>query len=115
MKVSELTGKELDKWVAMAQPSEDKRFAVTAGLFTLGIPPQSYCDGDPYTPTTNWQQCGELIERFELIVWPSDDSEWSASVMPLSDKDYFGSTPQEAICRAVVASVYGDTVPDKGE
>jgi hypothetical protein len=126
MKVSELTGSELDYWVAKAQGWEKKTF-IRGGLVYWSNGVTSSINIESYTPTTNWQQCGELIEKFKLVISQNGD-DWTAQVnkprpptaKPYSAKSYlgpigYGSTPQEAICRAVVASVFGDTVPDKGE
>ena len=67
----------------------------------------------------NWAFTGELIEKFRLALSPLIDGSWGVS-FSIDDKPkhYFernkirGLTPQEAICRAVVASVYGDSVED---
>ena len=69
------------------------------------------CGKEIYHPsTTVTVQWAELIEKFKCdVMW--EDGEWGSFV----DNDcmginYSGATPQEAICKAVVASVYGDEI-----
>lgn len=134
MKVSELTGAELDYWVAKAQGWEYGKDAF-GDYWQAEFPQASNKSifGEPlgirirdYYPTINWQQCGELIEKFNADVFYVDNgNRWSCRVVMSdwtetggiknitiyrSDLQY-GSTPQEAICRVVVASVYGKEVP----
>lgn len=69
-------------------------------------------------PSVAWSQCGTMIERFGITVTPASSAmtDWMARFAQ-SKKLYdgFGSTPQIAICRAVVASKLGDEVdiPDE--
>lgn len=113
MKVSELTGDKLDYWVAKAQ-GWDKSFN-KLGLYAVWVTEYGDEPIHHYKPTTNWQQCGELIEKFNLNLLRLDDGWKSGYVYSYADKDVMfakGSTPQEAICRAVVASIYGEEVSD---
>lgn len=97
--VKDMTNAQLDKWTARAQ-----------GDF--------YVRG--YKPTENWSQCGPLIDKFELEVLRSQEKGkpkyFAFSIDPkygdesILDDVTYGSTPQEAICRAVVAAVYGEYV-----
>jgi hypothetical protein len=118
MKVSELTGSDLDYWVALAQGwvqlrgwwyTNERCWVRDSTSYSVSGIAES---PRPYTPSTNGQQCMELIEKF-IQYHRRVKSGWCAVIK--HDNKYYGSTPQEAICRAVVASVYGDTVPDKGE
>lgn len=69
-------------------------------------------------PSVAWSQCGTMIARFGMTVTPASSAmtDWMARFAE-SEKLYdgFGSTPQVAICRAVVASKLGDEVdiPDE--
>ncbi|MDQ7510998.1 phage protein NinX family protein [Salmonella enterica] len=69
----------------------------------------------PYSPSTDWSQCGPLIAAYG--VWLSDkDGAFTASCKPHFDiAIYDAETPQIAICRAVVAARLGDEVdiPDE--
>ena len=115
MKVSELTGDNLDYWVAKAQPN--------SGIYIAsnGKPYISYdsCEADYYHPSTNWQQCGELITDFGIEVKPLQnrmDGSWYAICKYYScyrNNGSVGLSAQEAICRAVCASVYGEEVSDE--
>lgn len=72
---------------------------------------------DPlYRPSTDWESGGALIEKYAVTLTPfaisfgGDPSYWLAQpwdqrVMPVD-----GPTPLVAACRAIVASVLGDTV-----
>ena len=110
MKTSELTGKDLDHWVAKAQGWEQSI-------------PEGYChnywqdaEGAPlytvrlYTPSVNGGQCFELM-KLDSFRWVEKlRGEYNAMFNQL-DKDVVvttGPTLNIAICRAFVASVYGD-------
>lgn len=108
MKVADLQGALLDYWVARA-----------AGLSVS--PHQDWVDGAQlgsadgtkfngwYSPTQDWAECGPLIEQFDIDVYQSTGN-WYADCRG-TDMVGCGQTPQEAICRAVVAKVYGAEVP----
>jgi hypothetical protein len=123
MKVSELEGKDLDYWVAKAQGW---------GKVVMPNKYESYWEGgiNPrvwyYTPSTNGGQCFELLTIADLspmremwfssvsnkIVWTSGyEVEYlQGSLKAITS----GPTLNIAICRAFVASVYGDEVSDEG-
>jgi len=113
MKTSELTGKDLDTWVAKA-----RGWTMLNGYVTYSI--------DKYTPSTNGGQCFELLATENLTpleYWCEEDN--SATESPSNFmyvveyltcgvwKIVEGSTLNIAICRAFVASVYGEEVPDE--
>lgn len=117
MKTSELTGAELDYWVAKAQGYvrlNDEVYLKPA----WGYPDGSWLPDPMYTPTTNWQQCGELINDFGIALKPLQDRmdcSWYAicKYYPCyRNNGCIGLSAQEAICRSVVASVYGEEVPE---
>ena len=65
-----------------------------------------------FTPSTNWQQAGELLEKYKIAVTPPlyGRPDWSAEVkVPKGDDNHrfhfhnYAPTPQEAICLAVIA------------
>ena len=103
MKTSELTGDKLDYWVGIVNMPKD----YIGTLETWGVSVK-FAMKHGYSPTNNWQQCGELIEKHEVLLsYDVESFLWYAMV----DRSVVnGATPQEAICRAVVASVYGEEV-----
>ena len=103
MKVSELTGDKLDYWVGMADEPDD---AIGDGWGRTVLLGMKY----GYSPSTNWDQCGELIESRPIRLLGSKQSGYTCN---LDNGSGTGSTPQEAICRAVVASKYGAGVSDE--
>lgn len=126
MKVSELEGVELDAWVAKAMGWRD-----------VDVPPDFYGDNSgkvlappglsssfswapkgriPYTAFLrqwhlNWQECGPMIERFRLHLFPLGALWGARHSLAVNGKECVGETPQLAICRAVVAGKFGDEVP----
>ena len=123
MKTSELTGKDLDYFVAKAQgwnESDDtiKHWVRKDGFRVVRV--------KAYTPSTNGGQCFELLTTENLTpleYWCEEDN--SATESPSNFmyvveyltcgvwKIVEGSTLNIAICRAFVASVYGEEVPDE--
>lgn len=69
-------------------------------------------DGDVWSPSTIWHQCGALIEKYEIKLFRdclSDAQDvWTADIA--SGPEASGKTPLIAICRAVVAYEIGDTI-----
>lgn len=101
--VSELTGAKLDYWVAKADektlmPDGD------GGWFTK--------DGFEYSPSTEWDDGGPIIEREKIKVEPQRLSDrwqaekWGPYALAL------GKTPLIAAMRCYVASKFGDEVDD---
>jgi hypothetical protein len=131
MKVSELTGAELDWWVAKAcgwalvevPPDYDGEHAGEAL-----VPPDFPADyrwpeKGKVSPScmvlrwsSRWEHCGPLIKRFRIALVPCGDL-WGA-FKPWSvdgpSETFKAECPLVAICRAIVASVYGDEVPEGG-
>ncbi|MDE9495675.1 DUF2591 domain-containing protein [Xenorhabdus bovienii] len=111
IKTSELTGRALDWAVCLAIGG-----TVNADN-TVVIPPNGvYCllsngSGD-FTPSTDWSQCGELIEKYK-VKFEHGEHIWFASCK--RGMLALGRTPQIAICRAVVAARWGNEVdiPDE--
>ncbi len=114
MKVSELEGAELDYWVAKAQ-EWDLVDNQTVGYFIWNTPDNDWIDQEIYTPTTNWAQCGALLEEFSVDVYIHEDEgdmEWWGAQAQSKLAVYSCPDPRIAICRAVVASVFGEEVSD---
>lgn len=62
-----------------------------------------------YSPSTNWQQAGELIDKYAMGVQAGFVNEWRA-IYKQNGKYIPGKTAQTAICRAVIAAKIGFTV-----
>lgn len=62
-----------------------------------------------FTPSTEWRQCGPLIEEFRVSIIYSDETcdpcAWTYSTF-----QWDGNTSLVAACRAIAASVLGETV-----
>lgn len=129
MKVSELTGAELDYWVAKAEGIEivSSSGKPRAGLMVLdhgtlypvdlGPVESTESDPAPYSPSRRWEQAGLIIER-ERIRLMSDSLGWRAMTQlhvvqherdaPCWSCD--GPTPLIAAMRAYVASKFGAAI-----
>jgi len=99
-----MTNEELNKAVAEAQVWR----LIDDGLGTLWQKSDSDVDIIPcsrYDPINNWQQAGELIEKYKFDLRYIGDSPtrvWMASSG--SNVTMFADTPQRAICLAVLAA-----------
>lgn len=115
VKVSELVGVQLDLAVALALGAsitrpQDAQICLNGEHMLCGEKNKRY-SRYVYSPSTNWEQCGSLIEAFDLTLnrvtpanehWKSSPhNSWSSGI----DKN-----PMIAICRAVVATKIGDEV-----
>jgi hypothetical protein len=130
MKVSELTGEQLDYWVAKAIGCSVERANMGPGWIVATAGMGARVTGLPlnnpmhWSPSQDWVQGGPLIESMRISIWhrsPNDyasTSYWAASAgfeRPEANAVRFllvGTTPLEAAMRAVVALVYGEQVPD---
>ena len=117
MKVSELTGKDLDTWVAKAQGWEEQYIGYNDDGVAVWVSQQPVYKEfvEDYTPSTNSGQCFDLMKLDSFRWVESLRGEYSAMFNQL-DKTVVvtcGPTLNIAICRAFVASVYGDEVSDE--
>jgi hypothetical protein len=131
MKVSELTGVQLDYWVGQA---EGKESYIYSGYCFLPPPHRKPGDADGnFQPSTDWKQAGPIIERESIdlmhirCIEKENDKEafWDAAMwskdacktcpesgQPTHDRfNQYGDTPLIAAMRAYVASKYGEEVP----
>mgnify|MGYP001552717862 CR=1 FL=1 len=97
-----MTNEELDKAVAEAQGwSEDwLDESKGLGLWIKSLGGESIGMGT-YHPSTNWQQAGELLEKYKIdLSFDGEDclAEISGNYFAYAD------TPQRAICLAVLAA-----------
>ena len=116
MKITDLTDEQINYWVAKAnrweeERPQDKQFITANGnrVCVLDKPPILGYEGWHYHPTTNGEQCFELIEKFEIwsLYW-DEESNWIAITKLM--KEGTAVNPKRAVCLAVIASVYGDEV-----
>ena len=107
MKTSELVGPELDYWVAKAQGWLEK----THGWLDNEL---RFHNKHFWEPSTNWKQVGELVEKYHVSFSAQTTGNYMAWIKP-GDNNIISETPQVSICRAVVASVYGENVGEEDE
>jgi hypothetical protein len=122
MKISELTGAELDYWVAKAEgvephwQHEGKPQAWVGVYFLRGEPIRSEhpaSEMEAYCPSSNWAHGGPIIEREGIAIF-RDIYGWKAStdfdLRDLGEGMMTGPTPLIAAMRAYVASKFGEDV-----
>jgi len=128
VKTSELSGVQLDVAVAIAIGGHITR-AQDAQVYLNGM--HQLCGEENkrhsryvFSPSTDWKDCGELMESFSISCYQSADPvtgkifHW-VGVNELTGegkrRGLIASNPRVAICRAVVAAKLGDEVdiPDE--
>lgn len=98
MKVSELTGPELDRWAALAHGMK---------LYH-----------DTWQPSRNWAQGGPLIEQERISINQDLDQHLGNDHIAFAHmpgkvwEGCFGATPLEAAMRCFVASKFGEEVQE---
>lgn len=115
VKTAELIGRALDWAVAIAEgyhPDRPQDGQLTLNQRYIVVGDKSVHKCYWYLPSTEWEFCGKLIERFNahlIFMYPEN---WKAMVIR---GEGYGETPLIAICRAVVAYKLGDEVdiPDE--
>lgn len=126
MKVSELTGSQLDEWVGKAL-GWHKHFH-SDGRWEWHGPAGTDDELDVlaaqhWAPSANWDDAGDLIESVigGLFQMNNQKEGWCAhihdrkadgSLGSITARGY-GPTPLVAAMRAFVTAVFGDTVPDE--
>lgn len=100
MKTSELTGALLDYWVARA---EEKVPLKHGDHWFVGLVRE-----EAYSPSANWAQGGPLIEKHIETIY-ENGGRWACRTHARAI-GATGSTPLQAICRAVVRAAFGDEV-----
>jgi hypothetical protein len=111
VKVSKLTGAQLDYWVARAAGHEGQ---IVKSHSPCNADYFEYASGTPYRPSTHWAHGGPLIEKYRLAVNPFYYKHNNGWVVTDADDGILsdGETPLEAVCREVVRAKFGDDVPD---
>jgi hypothetical protein len=111
-KVAELTGADLDYWVARANGWELENYAwwVIQRNDKGGSLCYAQCGQGIWKPSTDWAQGGPIIEREKICVDPHDGV-WDAK-MPKRHWIAGAPSPLVAAMRAFVESKFGYEVPD---
>lgn len=112
VKVSEASGSALDYMVAKCEGWPLTWDENTEDFF-LGLW-APLCFLKEYTPSTNWQQGGPIIEREKIGTRPNGDG-WVALHINPRVKAMTGSTPLIAAMRCYCCSKLGDIVDVPGE
>ncbi len=120
MNVSDLTGADLDVWVARAleagEPSGVDKYGapIVNGKRSLAFLIEKYRDfPQAWSPSTKWEDGGPIIERgiqvsYRLTLTETDPG-WMAQCYG-SEFWWPAHSPLVAAMRAFVASKFGDTV-----
>ena len=107
VKTQDLSGEALDWAVSRAEGLE---------ISLSGAHPHAVVDGrlvGNYAPSSKWDQGGPLIEKYKLDIGApleNKNGPWNAATEWGHPMGYKGDTPLIAACRAIVASVFGETV-----
>lgn len=120
LRIGQLDGDELDYWVAAALRINDP--TATFGDDPAHPHVEDVADNDEDTimrrmrPSLSWRDAGPLIERFHIKIDPDfefgcEGKPWVAS-LPDTRTRFAAKSPLVAAMRALVHSVYGETVPD---
>jgi len=125
MKISELTDlTQIDALVAMAQGWVLDNDMWKRNSNNLVNPKYIVCEMKNYTPSSGNAQTYELIEKFKIEFsqehyCDEDTGELVYSGIHEAEvllsqgwRTFTGSTPAEAICKAVIAAKWGDELPD---
>lgn len=114
MKVSELTGGELDFWVANAEGKENVELQVaqrsTNKICVVRADGGRQFDY-AYSPSSQWSVGGPIIEREKISLACSQDGKTWYALIP-AKTDMSGPTALISAMRAYVASKFGDEVED---
>ncbi|HDR9163650.1 TPA: DUF2591 family protein [Burkholderia vietnamiensis] len=119
MKISELTGAQLDQWVARAEgkcyttnPREWGN-ALINHLGRLSIAKTSWDCAKYFEPSSNWGHGGPIIDRERICVAFRGGKQWVAGYPDWPwEAGYAGTTALVAAMRAYVASKYGREVQE---
>lgn len=108
MNPAELTGAQLDYWVAKAEGFMRPRIEGDACVVDLP-------DGHPFAPSFDWNIGGPIIEREKLLIQPKlENGDWYGTWRSVclnwdgrTHADVTGPTPLIAAMRCYVASTIG--------
>jgi hypothetical protein len=106
-KVSELSGAELDYWVAKANGCGTGEVWLEDNKCRLRVMRSSIV----YSPSTDWSQGGPIIQKYGISLDHKGDGKYDAKF--LAGKPMTGMNALQATCRLVVALRFGEEVPDE--
>lgn len=113
VKTTELVGKSLD-WAVACSINGSKEFFEVFGARLLGRSITAEVADGNIRPSTDWAQCGPLIEKYQLeIVQPFSGGDWMAiKSWDYTANEYYpsGKTHLAAACRSIVHAKLGETV-----
>lgn len=122
IRTADLTGAQLDYYTARAQgiPAERleiRRVPRTDTLICVELGSNEFIrhGSRAYSPSTNWNLAGALLEKLHIMLESNMGGEWAADIFPPERIQWLrctGPTPQVAICRAVVRAAFGDEVEE---
>lgn len=113
MKVCDLIGSDLDYWAAQAN---NMRYTQIRNGRCFAWKTSNRTAAKPYSPSTNWEQAGPIIEREKMSTQFTSASMWRVCVEWIDEPTYegFGATPLIAAMRCFVASKFGEEVGQQG-
>ncbi|HBS6449701.1 TPA: DUF2591 family protein [Klebsiella pneumoniae] len=130
VKTESLTGLHLDVAVAIAIGGEVTRpqdaQVYLNGMHQLCGEKSNRHSRYVFSPSTDWSQCGELMEEYSISCYQSADPatgkvyHWvgvNELVAPGRRRGLIADNPRVAVCRAVVFAKFGDEIelPDELE
>lgn len=71
-----------------------------------------FCSGSMWFPSKDWNQCGQLIDRFRVNIMTCVNGTWMAKIWEEGRQicmTRHESSPLIAACRAICAAKLGDT------
>lgn len=110
VKVSALTGAALDYAVALAVSHGEVDSGVVArnwvSIASSGVP------HDRYSPSSNWYECGWLVEKFGISIncMPGRIVNTFRFCCIVGNSTHISTDPKVAICRAAVESKLGPEI-----
>lgn len=114
IKTAELAGAALDWAVAKVDGADDLKVTDSGSVCCIyEMPCGSGCWTNYYEPSTDWAYGGHLIGKYKVNLHSPQHSDdcWAAWIT-IRGKDFTKGAyqPLQAACRAIVASVLGETV-----
>ncbi|WP_338568768.1 phage protein NinX family protein [Pseudomonas canadensis] len=110
VKTQDLSGAALDWAVAKAEGMPALIYPTDPHYVYIDMPGRG-CG--PYMPSHAWFEGGPLIEKYKLDIgapMENQNGPWNAATEWAHPLGYKGDTPLIAACRAIVASILGETV-----
>lgn len=113
IKVNDLTGERLAYWVAKTRGWRKRCNSMLRNYWDKGEGRPTGIFMSDYRPDINGGQAMELVKEFKAFNLSKQTTGKWMVLYGEGGVFIFGPTPEIAICRAFVASVYGDEVEDE--